>query len=113
MAKKSLANFCVVVSKNRRFGRSELPFEKSSQPHLPGAACCCLSHFRTIRGSKEVFPLDKRGIDDEALWAILVHEPVRVTNRSPERSARVGGQWHLTYQEEGRYVIDESSSHAL
>ena len=106
MAKNSLANFCVVVLKNRRFRRNEFPFEKSIQPRLPGGAGCCLSYFRTMVGSKEAFSLMKGS--DDTLWAILVHKPVRPTNRSPERSARVGGQWNLTDQEE-RHAVHHAS----
>jgi hypothetical protein len=73
MAKKSLTNFCVVVLSDCQFWRSQFPFEKSIQQRLSGAAEGYLSYFRAITGSKEAPSLSK-GIHDEALWAILVHE---------------------------------------
>lgn len=104
MAKSSLTNFCVVVLKNRRFWRSEFPFDQSIQPHLPGAAGCCLSYFRTITGSKEVLSPVKGS--DEAWWAILVHE-ARAGCEPIAGAFRTGGVAngiHLTHQEEHHAV---------
>jgi hypothetical protein len=97
MAKTSLTNFCVVVLKNRRFWRSELSFEKSIQPHLPGAAEGCLSYFKTITGSKEVSPLVNGS--DEAWLVILVHE-ARVGSE-PIAGTFLTGGWPMEFNRPG------------
>ena len=89
MAKSSLTNF--IVSMNRRFRRSQFPFGKSIKLRFYNAAECCLSYFKTVLRSEGV-ALRICGVWRDVLWVILVHEPARLTNRSPESPALVGGQ---------------------
>ena len=88
MAKTSLTNF--VVSMNRRFRRSKFPFEKSLRLRFHDAAECCLSYFKIVLGSEGISSW-MFGVRD-ALLAILVQEPVRLTNRLPGNPELVGGQ---------------------
>lgn len=87
MAENSLTNF--VVSMNRWFQRRKFPFEKSIKLRFYYADLCCLSYFKTLRRSKGL-SLRTSGVGD-VLWAILVHEPAWLTNRSPGRPVLVGG----------------------
>lgn len=91
MAKKSLSNFCVVVLKNGRFRRFNFLFEKSIQQRLSGGVECCLSCFGTPIGSEGILSWII-GFGGGAGWAILVHEPGRLTNRLPGNPVLVGGQ---------------------
>ena len=104
MAKTSLTDF--VVSMNRQFWRSKFPFEKSLRPRFHDAAGCYLSYFKTVLGSKGISSW-MFGVRD-ALWAILVHEPVRLTNRSPGNPELVGGQ--LINHQPGRHYDQKSIS---
>lgn len=104
MAKSSLTNF--VVSMNRQFWRSKFPFGKGMMLRFYNAADCCLSYFKTILGSKGISSW-MFGVRD-ALWAILVHEPVRLTNRSPGNPELVGGQ--LFNPQPGRHYDQKSIS---
>ena len=86
MAKSSLTNF--VVSMNRQFRRSQFLFDKGMMLRFYNAAGCCLFHFKMVWGSEGISSW-MFGIRD-ALWAILVHEPGRLTNRLPG-NPRPGG----------------------
>ncbi len=101
--KKTLSNFCVVVLKNGRFRRFNFPFEKSIQQRLSDEAGCCLFYFGTSIGSKGILSWIISFGDVDAGWAILVHEPGRLTNRLPGNPALVGGQFLMNTPSGRRY----------
>jgi len=87
MANDSLTNFIVLM--NRQFWRSEFLLNRKKR-HLYGAACCRPSIFGTIEGvGRKSFSL-RRGGEGNALWEILVHEPVR-QRTDPPAAFRTGG----------------------
>ena len=108
MAKKSLSNFCVDVLKNGRFRRFKFLFEKSIQQRLSGGAGYCLSCFETQIGSEGILSWII-GFSVGAGWAILVHEPGRLTNRLPGNPVLVGGQ--LINTQPGRHDDTPFISH--
>ncbi|MBS0351281.1 MAG: hypothetical protein JSR33_08875 [Proteobacteria bacterium] len=89
MANDSLTN--LVVFKNCRFRRVGFPFDNSMLLRIPDAVVCCLFVLKKQMGSKRSAYRLIVVKGDGLLWAILVHEPVRPTNRSLGRSALVGG----------------------
>ena len=100
MANDSLTNFIVLM--NCRFRRTEIPFEKSVWLPLQGVVGCCLSDFCMKTVSKAILP-SGTGFSSDALWAILVHAPVRRANGFPG-TLRTGG-WPLSrpYHQERRH----------
>lgn len=106
MANDSLTNFLVLM--NCQFWRNRFPSDNRFNLHFYNAAYGCLSTFGTVIGSMGSF-IRSTGVEDGLLWAILVHRPVRPTNRSPERDALVGGELNSSNLER-RYAADSTSS---